>query len=231
MAASSPRHALREQDALWAEFLAMGSSVVGTLEKTVLAVCEGRLDLVAEVKEEEEESDRREVLIEQECLRILALYEPVASDLRRMATILKVNRDLERIADLALRVARRVRKLNRKFSAIAVPEDLKTLARNVLAQVTATYEALAARDADRARAIITGDKPIDQFYRQVRRRLRDELARDPERLDGWLLLLNSARNLERIADHASGVAETIVFLEEGSIIRHAPKSAPPASGS
>jgi phosphate transport system protein len=128
-------------------------------------------------------------------------------------------------------VARRVRKLNRKFSAIAVPDDLKALARDVLAQVKAAYEALAARDAERARAIITGDKPIDQLYRQVRRRLRDELARDAERIDGWLLLLNSARNLERIADHASGIAETIVFLEEGSIIRHAPKSAPPEVGS
>ena len=221
MAPSSPRHALREQDAVWADLLSMGSSVVGSLEKSVLAVCEGRLDLVAEVKEEEEESDRREVLIEQECLRILALFEPVASDLRRMATILKVNRDLERIADLALRVARRVRKLNRKFSGIAVPDDLKTLARDVLSQVKAVQEALAARDADRARAIIAGDKRIDQSYRQLRRRLRDELARDAEQIDGWLLLLNSARNLERIADHASGIAETVVFLEEGSIIRHA----------
>lgn len=227
MAPSSPRHALREQDALWAELLAMGSSVVGSLEKTVQAVCDGRLDLVAEVKEEEEESDRREVLIEQECLRILALFEPVASDLRRMATILKVNRDLERIADLALRVARRVRKLNRKYVAIAVPDDLKTLARDVLAQVNAVHETLVARDAGRARAIITGDKPIDQSYRQIRRRLRDELARDPEHIDGWLLLLNSARNLERIADHASGIAETIVFLEEGSIIRHAGKPSTP----
>jgi phosphate transport system protein len=206
----------------------MGSAVVGSLEKSVQAVCDGRLDLIAEVKEEEEESDRREVRIEQECLRILALFEPVASDLRRMATILKVNRDWERIADLAFRVARRVRKLSRKFSTIVVPEELKVLARDVLSQVKAVHEALATRDADRARAIIAGDQPIDAFYRQLRRKIKDELARDAQQLDGWLLLLNSARNLERIADHATSIAETVVFLEEGAIIRHASKPTPPA---
>jgi phosphate transport system protein len=225
----APRHALREQDAVWADLLAMGNSVVSSLEKSVQAVCDGRFDLIAEVKEEEEESDRREVQIEQECLRILALFEPVASDLRRMATILKVNRDWERIADLALRVARRVRKLNRRFSAMVVPEDLKTLARDVLTQVKAVHEALTARSADMARAVIAGDKAIDQYYRQVRRQLRDELARNAEQLDGWLLLLNSARNLERIADHAKGIAETVVFLEEGSIIRHGNNTTPPES--
>jgi phosphate transport system protein len=227
----SPRHALREQDAVWADLLNMGSSVVSSLEKCVQAVCDGRLELIAEVKEEEEESDRREVQIEQECLRILALFEPVASDLRRMATILKVNRDWERIADLALRVARRVRKLSRRFSTIVVPEELKTLARDVLAQVKAVHEALATRDAVKARAIIAGDKPIDQFYRQLRRQIKDELARDAEQLDGWLLLLNSARNLERIADHATGIAETVVFLEEGSIIRHNNNPTPPEARS
>ena len=109
--AVSGRHALREQDVLWADFLALAASVVNSLEKSVQAICDGRFDLISEVENEEEDSNRREVLIEQECLRILALYEPVASDLRRMATVLKVNRDWERIADLALRVARRARKL------------------------------------------------------------------------------------------------------------------------
>ncbi len=94
--AVSGRHSLREQDLLWADFLALAASVVNSLEKSVQAICEGRFDLISEVEDEEDDSDRREVLIEQECLRILALYEPVASDLRRMATVLKVNRDSSR---------------------------------------------------------------------------------------------------------------------------------------
>ena len=214
------RHSFREQDAVWADLLAMGSSVVGSLEKSVQAVCEGRIDLIAEVKEEEEESDRKEVMIEQECLRILALFEPVASDLRRMATVLKVNRDWERVADLALRVARRVRKLARKFPGIAAPESLKVLAREVLVHVKAAQAALEQSDAVKAREVIAGDQAIDERYRGVRRELKDQLAAHADQLDGWLLLLNSARNLERVADHATGIAQTVVFLQEGSIIRH-----------
>lgn len=215
-----PRHAFREQDAVWNDLLVMGESVVGSLEKSVLAVCEGRIELIAEVKEEEEESDRREVQIEQETLRILALFEPVASDLRRMATVLKVNRDWERIADLALRVARRVRKLGRKHPEVVTPDSLKDLARMVLAQVREAQVVLVNGDADGARRVIAGDQQIDEAYRSVRRQLKEQTAAHADQLDGWLLLLNSARNLERIADHASGIAQTVVFLQEGTIIRH-----------
>jgi len=218
----SSRHALREQDALWANFLALAASVVNSLEKSVQAICDGRFDLISEVENEEEDSDRREVLIEQECLRILALYEPVASDLRRMATVLKVNRDLERIADLALRVARRARKLARNPGGMAMPEALKQLARDVLSQVRASYRALASRDLAAARAVIAGDTAIDAQYRALRKQFKAGLAQHTEQLDAWLKLMNTARNLERIADHATGIAQTVVYLVEGIIIRHTP---------
>src|SRR5262249_19192258 len=108
------RHAVEDQEVLWRDFLAMARAVVASLAKGVDALCEGRLEVVREVKDAEEESDREEVRIEQECLRVLALYEPVASDLRRLATMMKVSRDCERIADVAARIARRARKLARK---------------------------------------------------------------------------------------------------------------------
>ena len=95
----------------------MGLTAVDSLSKSIAVLCEGRLEVVHEVKSLERASDRAEVRIEQECLRILALFEPVASDLRRMATVLKVNRDWERIADLAARIARRSRKLAKKSDA------------------------------------------------------------------------------------------------------------------
>ena len=144
------RHALRDQEILWDEFLAMGLAVVDLLAKSVAVLCEGLLDVVPEIKRLEQDSDCAEVRIEQECLRVLALFEPVASDLRRLATVLKVSRDWERIADLATRIARRARKLARSADGVPVPEQLKSLARDVLAQVRAGYEALASRDAQRA---------------------------------------------------------------------------------
>src|SRR5271163_4555126 len=142
------RHALRDQDALWAEFLAMGLTAVDSLSKSIAVLCEGRLDVVREVKSLERASDRAEVRIEQACLRVLARFEPVASDLRRMATILKVTRDWERIADLAARIARRARKLAKSPESVPVPEALKSLARDVFGQVQAAYDAQATRDSD-----------------------------------------------------------------------------------
>ena len=220
--AISGRHGLREQDLLWADFLALAASVVNSLEKSAQAIRDGRFDLIDEVENEEEDSDRREVLIEQECLRILALYEPVASDLRRMATVLKVNRDWERIADLALRIARRARKLSRQPGGMAMPEALKQLARDVLQQVRAGYQALASRNVAAARAVIVGDAAIDAQYRVLRKQFKTGLGQQPGQLDAWLELMNTARNLERIADHAVGIAQTVVYLEEGVIIRHTP---------
>jgi phosphate transport system protein len=221
------RHALREQEAVWSEFLAMGQIVIDSLEKSVAALREGRIDMVSEVKELERSSDREEVRIEQSCLRVLALFEPVASDLRRMATILKVSRDWERIADLAARIARRARKLVRGWAgAVAVPDSLKTLASEVLDQTRASYEALARRDSPRARALIEGDRAIDIGYRRFRREMKDSLRRDPGQLDAWLQLLSIGRHLERIADHSTGIAQTVIYLEEGVIVRHKTESPP-----
>jgi phosphate transport system protein len=214
------RHALRDQEALWTEFLGMAGAVVESLAKSVEVLCEGHLEVEPQVRSLEEDSDREEVKIEQECLRILALFEPVASDLRRLATILKVNRDWERVADLAVRIARRARKLAKRSAGVPIPERLKVLASDVLAQVRACYDALALRDAQRARAVIAGDGPIDRQYRQLRNELKECVRQRADQLDGWLQLLGSARNLERIADHATGIAQTIVYMEEGIIIRH-----------
>jgi phosphate transport system protein len=215
------RHSLREQEALWSDFLGMGQTVIASLEKGVAALCEGRIDIVPEVKELERDSDREEVRIEQNCLRVLALFEPVASDLRRMATILKVSRDWERIADLAARVARRARKLAREWEGpVTVPDSLKSLASDVLDQTRASYEALVARDAQKARTVIKGDRAIDRLYRRFRRDTKDSLRGNASQLDAWLQLLSIGRHLERIADHATDIAETVVYLQEGIIIRH-----------
>jgi phosphate transport system protein len=204
----------------------MAHAVVESLAKSVEVLCEGRLDVESEVRSLEEDSDREEVRIEQECLRILALFEPVASDLRRMATILKVNRDWERIADLAVRIARRARKLAKSPTGVPIPDRLKALAYEVLGQVRASYEALAGRDSQRARAVIGGDGFIDLEYRQLRRELKECLRQYSGQLNSWLQLMSCARNLERIADHATGIAQTIVYMEEGVIIRHKSEKSP-----
>jgi phosphate transport system protein len=221
-------HSRRNQEALWADFLEMAQAVVDSLAKSVDVLCENRLDAVAEVQKLEKASDRAELRIEQACLRVLALFEPVASDLRRMATIFKVTRDWERIADLATRIAQRARKLAKSPDGVRVPELLKSLARDVLAHVRAARDAQASRDANRAREVVDGDQHIDQQYRQLQRELKESLRQQPAKLEAWLRLMSTARNLERIADHATGIAQAIVYLREGVIIRH--KTDRPAGG-
>jgi phosphate transport system protein len=213
-------HSRRDQEALWADFLAMAQAVVDSLAKSVDVLCENRLESVAEVKRLEQASDRAELRIEQACLRVLALFEPVASDLRRMATIFKVTRDWERIADLAARIARRARKLARSPHGVRVPELLKSLAHDVLAHVRAAHDAQATRDADRARDVVKGDQRIDRQYRRLQIELKESLRQQPALLEAWLRLMSTARNLERVADHATGIARAIVYLQEGIIIRH-----------
>lgn len=209
-------HGLRDQELLWSAFLTMAEEVVLAVEQGVDALCEGRIELVGEVGDAEERSDREEHRIEAECLRILALYEPVASDLRRLATILKVSRDCERIADRAARIARRARKLAKKWGNLETPEGLAPMALDVLRMVREAHALLEAHDADRARALIAADHEIDRQYRQVRRGLKARIAEEADRLDVWLQYLGAARNLERIADHAAEIARMIVFLEEGN---------------
>jgi phosphate transport system protein len=214
------RHALRHQEILWVEFLEMGREVVESLAKGIAALCDGRLEVVPEVKKLEEWSDSAQERIQEECLRVLALFEPVASDLRRMATVLKVSRDWERIADLAGRIARRARKLAGRAEAMAVPDLLKALARDVLARAHESYEALTNRDAQRARAVIGGAKSISRQQRQVRAELKESICRDPGQLEAWLQLMSTARHLERISEHATDIAQSVVYLQEGIIVRH-----------
>lgn len=198
----------------------MAGVVEVALTLSVTALCHGRPELAAEVKTREREVDRQEVKIERECLRVLALYEPVASDFRRVLTVLRVNRDLERVSDLAARIAKRAARLSVDPGPLPIPETLESLAGEALDAVRKALDALSRSDAAAARAVIAGDKQIDKWRRTVRDGLTESIRRDPERVKDWLRLLDIARHLERVGDHAASIAEAVVYLNEGQIIRH-----------
>lgn len=215
------RHFLRDLEGLWGGVLKLAGVVEEALTQGIRALCEGRPDLAGEVAIEERTVDRWEVQIERDCLKVLALHQPVASDLRRVAAVLKINADLERISDLARNIARRVRKLaDDDPRAFPIPPGLETLALEALEQVRDSLDALTKSDADLARAVIAGDGRVDRRYRGVLKELKDEIRHDPDRLNTWLRLINTARNLERVADHATNIAESVIYVREGDIIRH-----------
>ena len=213
---------LKVQEALWAEVLGLASTVTTALETSVRAVCERRTDLAAEVRDGERDVNRREVEIELECLRVLVLYEPTACDFRRIVTAIRVNRDLERLGDLAKHIAKRAKKLVTSTCEDSTGErhGLEALASRALDQVRGGFEALARRDVRLARALIAGDREVDRECRRVQEGLKRAIRREPERVTTWLRLMNTARNLERAADHACNIAKAVIYLEEGIIVRH-----------
>jgi phosphate transport system protein len=202
----------------------MAAYVETALNTAVEALCQGRLDLVAGVKADEKEIDRWEVRIEAECLRVLALYGLVASDLRRVVVAMRVNRELEGLADIAENLAKRASKLSRDPLAQPFLPKLGLLAAEALSVVDQSLKALDAVDADLARRVILSDNAVDRHRKAILDELKTALAAEPDRVSSWLRLISSARNLERAADHATNIAEAVVYLKEGVFLRRGDSS-------
>ena len=216
------RSFLRDMEGLWSEVLKLAAVVEDALNQSIRALCDGRVEMAAELEDRKRAMDHWEVQIERECVRVLALHQPVASDLRRVAAVLKINADLERLSELARHIAKRVKKLAADPEAFPVPQTLENLALKALAQIHDSLDALTQSNVSRAQAVIAADEQVDREYRAVQKQLKLEIVRDPERINTWLRLVNTARNLERIADHAAKIAESAIYLKEGAILRHQP---------
>ena len=214
------RSFLRDMEGLWADVLKLAAVVEYALSQSIHAICNGRVELAEELKHQKCSMDRWEVQIERECVRVLALHQPVASDLRRVTTVLKINGDLERLCDLARHIAKRVKKLTGDPEASPIPQPLENLALSALSQVRDSLDALAQANVSLAKAVITADRQIDLDYRDVQKQLKIEIVRNPERINTWLRLVNTARNLERVADHAAKIAESVIYLKEGEFTQH-----------
>jgi phosphate transport system protein len=214
------RSFLRDMEGLWSKVLKLAAVVEDTLNQSIHALCDGRVELANQLKRRNRAVDDWEVQIERECVRVLALHQPVASDLRRVAAVLKINSELERLSDLARHIAKRVKKLADDPKAFPIPQTLESLALNALVQIRESLDALTQSDISRAQAVITADQQVDDAYRSVQKLLKAEIVSNPERINTWLRLVNTARNLERIADHAVKIAESVIYLKRGETLRH-----------
>jgi phosphate transport system protein len=214
------RSFIRDMEGLWAEVLKLAAVVEDALNRSIHAICDGQVELAKELKHQKRTMDRWEVQIERECVRVLALHQPVASDLRRVTTVLKINGDLERLCDLARHIAKRVKKLATDPAAFPIPQTLENLAISALSQIRDSLDALAQSNVARAHAVIAADHQVDVDYRAVQRKLKLDIVREPERINTWLRLVSTARNLERIANHAAKIAESVIYLKEGEVMRH-----------
>ncbi len=169
------------------------------------------------------EIDNLSNAIEEECLRILALYQPVAKDLRRVSTVSMINTDLERMADLAGSVAARAMAMM-ESEPIPVPARLSDMTELVIKIVHLSVDSFVSMNSDQARSVIRRDDEVDQLNDIIIQEIVALMKRSPSAIEPALSLFSAVRHLERIADHATNIAEDVVFLVEGNRIRHHPEA-------
>jgi phosphate transport system protein len=213
------KHLQRDIDSLNTELLNISSMVEDMIDKATQALAERRYDLADEVVKADEYVDAHEVHVEEECLKMLALHQPVAVDLRRIATVMKVNNDLERIADLAVSVAQRAQAVD-EFPAFKIPEGVSQMVVLTTQMVRGAMNAFVNMDTTAARRMIAMDKSVDQYNRDIINELQTLMQTRPEAVPPALHCFSAVRHLERIADHATNIAEDVIYLAEGDIVRH-----------
>ena len=213
-------HFIREMERLTCEILKLAASVEEMILIATQALCDGRRDLAEQVVNGDATIDDWEVRIEEECLKILALHQPVAADLRRVTAVLKINNDLERMADLAVNIAERALYLDENCPGAIIPEKLEAMTTAAVKMVRGSLDAFVNLDACKARAVCAYDDEVDRLNREIIAELKESLRSYPERLEAGFELFSATRHLERIADHATNIAEDVVYMKEGAIIRH-----------
>ena len=173
-----------------------------------------------DVDQRDEIIDREEVEIEQDCIRLLALYQPAAVDLRTVCTIIKVNSDLERIADLAASIGRGVGHVVEGGIDLSIYPQYRLLTQYVADSVGRTVRVLSVPDTSAAARIIESDARIDAAYKEMVREVLDNESQRIGRIEPALTMINLAKALERIGDLCTNIAEDIIFLRTGDIVRH-----------
>lgn len=213
------RHFHEELEALTQTLLVMGALVEDQLRSAMRALVERDEGLAAEVMARDREVNALDVAIDARCVELLALHQPAAGDLRLVTTAMKIVTDLERIGDQAVNIAERARELARE-PQLKPYIDLPRMAARAQHMVRDALDAFVARDAERARRVCASDAEVDALKEQIFRELLTFMMEDPRTIPRALRLLLVSRGLERAADHATNIAEMVIYLTEGRLIRH-----------
>jgi phosphate transport system protein len=212
-------HLIRDIETLHRSLLSMCAMVEDLVHKAVDELGKSNSEQTPDLIERDDEIDRWDVRIEEECLKILALYQPVAIDLRRIATVLKITAELERVADLGVNIVERARGLA-TCAEINVPDKLREMARLALDMLHRAIDAYVELDSQLARSVAQRDDEVDELNREIIEELIQTMQRDPTLIEPGMHLFSASRHVERVADHATNIAEDVVYLVEGEIIRH-----------
>ena len=202
------------------KLLLMSHQAEQMISDAIRALVERKPSLAEEVIQRDDELDKLEIAIDNTCYEVLALEQPVARDLRFIATALKIVKDIERIGDIAVNIA------ERGLELIQEPElkrlvDLPIMADAAQKILIESLDAFVNSDADLAEKVITNDNIVDDLYEQIFRELLTYMLEDPRAISRAIKLIFIAKHLERVGDHSANIAEMVIFLVRGQDIRHA----------
>jgi phosphate transport system protein len=212
-------HLLHDLESLKQSLLGICAMVEKSVALAVRALEAQDAKTAREVIDGDDLIDRREVEIEEEALKILALHQPVATDLRWIVATIKINNDLERIGDLAVNIAQRVERL----AGQGAPQsrlDLGSMEEKVMAMLRDSLDSLFRMDVALAWRVCEADDAVDAQNRQMYERVRESLAAHPSDVDFLIHAMGVSRNLERVADHATNIAQDVIYMITGEIVRH-----------
>jgi phosphate transport system protein len=212
-------HVKREIEKLKTKLLGLCANIEKNLCMAVESIQKRDAALAGKVIDGDIETDHMEVDIEEECLKILALHQPVAIDLRFIITALKINNDLERIGDLAVNIAERAAFLAEN-PAIDIASDFVDMADKVQAMLTDSLDALVELNVELAYSVCAADDEIDELNRRAHLEVQEAIQNNPDQIAPMIHLLSVSRHLERIADHATNIAEDVIYMVQGTIVRH-----------
>jgi len=215
-------HLKTDLENLHRDLLSMCGEVEDMVHQAVDSFSRPSVDDAKALAEKDNEIDAWDVRIEESCLKILALHQPVAIDLRRITTVLKISGELERVADLAVHIAERACGLI-GVPELLIPDKLKEMAEMAVDMLHRSLDAYVELNSKIAREVCRQDDAVDQLNEQIIEEMRTVMAQSPEYVEAAMHLFSASRHIERVADHATNIAEDVVYLVEGEIIRHRAK--------
>ncbi|MFZ0450759.1 MAG: phosphate signaling complex protein PhoU [Desulfatiglandaceae bacterium] len=213
------RHLQAELERLKKRILLMGGMAEESVQNAVKALKSRDLDLAERTIEGDQAINEMEVEIEEECLKILALHQPVAVDLRFIAAVIKINNDLERVGDMAVNIAERVLVVA-KTPPVSLAFEFDAMASKVEAMLKMSLDSLVNGDVDMAYKVGFMDDEVDGLNHRCYDLIKEAIQEEPRRASCLINLLLVSRHLERIADHATNIAEEVIYMIEGEIHRH-----------
>ena len=213
------RHFHEELEGLKQTLLGMGALVEDQIRRVMRALVERDDQLAQNVIERDREVNAYDVEVDEKCVELLALHQPTAGDLRFITTAMKIVTDLERIGDQAVNIAQRARELNLE-PQLKPYIDLPRMAQRAQAMVKESLDAFVGRDTELARRVCGEDGAVDDLNHQIFRELLTFMMEDPKTIPRAIRLILIARFLERVADHATNIAEMVVYMVESKMVRH-----------